>query len=698
MTFDGPLSTFTPFDLRSMQTPIIAPFFADVDTNAQGSDEVTYGTANFGGRDAFCVNWTGVAGGVGYFASHDDKLNSFQLLLVDRSDIGPGDFDIIMNYNKIRWETGDASGGTGGLGGNSARAGYSNGSSASFELPASAENGAFLDFNSQTGLIHNSRDSLQLGRYVYEVRNGEAPTGGTISGSVFRNGVDPGNALQGALVQVCGDNGSCNTSSTNSTGAYSVSGLADGDYEVRAFPPAGSSLSPGEISPITLSDGETLADQNVVLTGPEPPPPDTSIDNDTPPGQIPVVIVGQPLQLQTTGCEGGTATYEVTGEYGGTISGPMAEGPPGTYTANFSLPFTGPATVTITIDCPGAGDETTGFNIYIDPSGYVRDTNGDPIEGATVTLYRSDTSAGPFEVVPDGSAIMSPSNRTNPDTTDEEDPDTAAEEGGHFGWDVIAGYYKVTAEKDGCHAPDDENQPVVETEVLEIPPPVTNLDIRLECPEPPNQPPEANDDQTVTLDEGASADFQLDASDPDGDTLTYTEGTLANGSGTLDCDDSGACTYTPGDENFNGSDSFTYTVDDGNDGTDEGAVSITVNPVNDNPIADNDAYETNEDVELTIDAPGVLDNDSDSDGDSLTAELVQGPATPIPSTSTPTARSSTHPKPTTAARTPSPTRPKMPKARATRPRSTSPSTRSKTRSTVPRWPRTTPTRPTETSR
>ena len=630
LTFDGPLGTYTPFNLNTTNRAIIAPFFADVDTRAQGSDAVTYGTADFGGRDAFCVNWTGVAGGVGYFASHDDKLNSFQLLLVDRSDIGPGDFDIIMNYNKIRWETGDASGGIGGLGGDSARVGYSNGSTASFELPGSAEDGAFLDFNPQTGLINNSRDSLQLGRYVYEVRNGDAPTGGTISGSVFRNSADPGNALQGALVQVCSEIGSCNTSPTNSIGAYSASGLADGNYEVRAFPPAGSSLSPRQIGPITLSNGETLTDQNVVLTGPQPPPPDTSIDNDTPPGGIPVVIVRQPLQLRTTGCEGGTATYEVTGEYGGNANGPMTEGPPGTYTANFSLTFIGPATVAITITgCPDPNDnETTEFNIYIDPSGYVRDTNDDPIEGATVTLYRSDSSAGPFEVVEDGSEIMSPSNRTNPDTTDEEDPATAAEEGGHFGWDVIEGSYKVRAEKVGCHAPGDETQPFVETEVMEIPPPVTNLDIRLDCPEPPT----AADDQTVTLDEGASANFQLDASDPDGDTLTYTEGALANGSGSLNCDDSGACTYTPTDNDFNGSDSFTYTVDDGNGGTDQGAVSITVRSVNDNPVANNDpsedgSYEVDEDEQLTVGAAnGVLGNDTDADNDPLTAVLVDPPA------------------------------------------------------------------------
>jgi hypothetical protein len=105
--------------------PIIAPFFGDVDTRNELSGVVTYGSSVFEGRQVFCANWDGV--GVGYYNQRVDKLNKFQVLLVDRSDIGAGDFDIIFNYNQIQWETGEASGGTNGLGGDSARVGYSNG-------------------------------------------------------------------------------------------------------------------------------------------------------------------------------------------------------------------------------------------------------------------------------------------------------------------------------------------------------------------------------------------------------------------------------------------------------------------------------------------------------------------------------------------------------------------------------------------
>lgn len=173
ITLDSALSTFTPFDLTSTGRQIIAPFFADVDTRNAGSALVTYGAGMVDGRDAFGVNWVGV----GYFPSAADLLNSFQLVLIDRSDTGAGNFDIEFNYDQIQWETGGASGGSGGLGGNSARVGFSNGTGAAgtfFELAGSAVNGAFLDSGPlATALILNMLNSDVAGRYVFQARNGE---------------------------------------------------------------------------------------------------------------------------------------------------------------------------------------------------------------------------------------------------------------------------------------------------------------------------------------------------------------------------------------------------------------------------------------------------------------------------------------------------------------------------------------------
>ena len=62
----------------------------------------SYGETVFKGHNAFCVNWVNV----GYYSGGTDKLNSFQLLLVDKSDKGAGAFDIVFNYDKIQWEVG----------------------------------------------------------------------------------------------------------------------------------------------------------------------------------------------------------------------------------------------------------------------------------------------------------------------------------------------------------------------------------------------------------------------------------------------------------------------------------------------------------------------------------------------------------------------------------------------------------------
>lgn len=171
ITLDSNLGTYTPFDLTSTSQQIIAPFFADVDTRGSGSGIVTYGTDQVDGHPAFGVDYINV----GYYSGHTDKKNSFQVVLIDRSDTGTGNFDIELNYDKVQWETGDASGGSGGLGGSPARAGFSNGTrnpGTFFELPGSAVHLAYLDSNLSSGLIHNSIGSSELGRYVFSARSG----------------------------------------------------------------------------------------------------------------------------------------------------------------------------------------------------------------------------------------------------------------------------------------------------------------------------------------------------------------------------------------------------------------------------------------------------------------------------------------------------------------------------------------------
>ena len=111
--------------------------------------------------------------------------------------------------------------------------------------------------------------------------------------------------------------------------------------------------------------------------------------------------------------------------------------------------------------------------------------------------------------------------------------------------------------------------------------------------------------------------------DIDGDSLTAA---VVSGPshGTLTLNSNGSFTYTPA-ANYNGSDSFTYHANDGTANSNVATVSITVNPVNDVPVAANDSYSTNQNTTLTVAAPGVLSNDTDVDGDTLTAALVSSP-------------------------------------------------------------------------
>jgi len=112
--------------------------------------------------------------------------------------------------------------------------------------------------------------------------------------------------------------------------------------------------------------------------------------------------------------------------------------------------------------------------------------------------------------------------------------------------------------------------------------------------------------------------------DADGDALTAVR-EAGPASGTLVFDANGSFVYTP-TLNFNGVVTFTYHANDGTADSNTATVTITVTPVNDAPVAVDDGYSTPEDTPLTVAVPGVLVNDSDADGDALTAAQEAGPA------------------------------------------------------------------------
>ena len=128
-----------------------------------------------------------------------------------------------------------------------------------------------------------------------------------------------------------------------------------------------------------------------------------------------------------------------------------------------------------------------------------------------------------------------------------------------------------------------------------------------------NDPPVAST-VTAEVDEDGTTSISLtdDYTDIDNDAATL-EAISQPAHGSAQLDGNGAL-YVP-DPDFNGVDTFTYTIDDGNGGHDTGTVEVTVNPINDDPVADDDVATLSEDALATL-IP-VLVGDTDVDGDAL---------------------------------------------------------------------------------
>lgn len=135
ITFNSGLSSFTPQGPQGATQPVIAPFFADVDTRGPRSG-VAY--LNQSIANETIVTWDHV----GYYGAHDDKLNTFQLVLRSSDFATPaGEGQIGFFWGTMDWETGDASGGSGGFGGTPAAVGFGDGQQNGFVLQSSTANG-----------------------------------------------------------------------------------------------------------------------------------------------------------------------------------------------------------------------------------------------------------------------------------------------------------------------------------------------------------------------------------------------------------------------------------------------------------------------------------------------------------------------------------------------------------------------------
>ena len=133
-----------------------------------------------------------------------------------------------------------------------------------------------------------------------------------------------------------------------------------------------------------------------------------------------------------------------------------------------------------------------------------------------------------------------------------------------------------------------------------------------------NSVPEAVDDSFLG-DEDAiiTGNVLTNDTDVDGDALSVTPMSLTTSNGgSVSLLSDGSFTYTSALD-YNGSDSFDYTVLDGDGSSDIGTVTLNITPVNDAPVAQDDGFDGDEDVIIT---GNVLDNDDDPDGDILTVQ------------------------------------------------------------------------------
>ncbi len=313
----------------------------------------------------------------------------------------------------------------------------------------------------------------------------QADVDGTGTGDACENAITgvvtlEGQPLADALVVFCERGFGCRRQTTDAAGRYRFALVRFIEATLSASDDS-DDVAPSQ--PLTFTPSSTQPNvRDLHLRNFIPIPVNAQIvplGHFLPPNGVPSVYFFGPFQLEYRACENAKVSYKLLRGTTVVSSGPMDETDEDSTLFRATVPAPdsdaiGLAQIEITVAGCGGGAGVS-FDLYIDPSGNVLDLKGRPIYGATVRLYRSDLPAGPFDLVPNGSVIMSPNNRVNADRTDAN---------GHFGWDVIPGYYTVQAEKEGCTVPGSATS-FAETRVLEIPPPVTDLDIRLDCPYEP---------------------------------------------------------------------------------------------------------------------------------------------------------------------------------------------------------------------
>jgi VCBS repeat-containing protein len=428
----------------------------------------------------------------------------------------------------------------------------------------------------------------------------DAPTATADSYSVAENGVLTIDADSGVLINdddVDGD--TLSATLVTSTGHGSLTLNSDGSFtytpndgysgsDTFVYTAGDGTLTSGSATvtitisgsntaPAAVADSYTLSEDNALTIAADAGvlANDTDADDDP----LTATLIADPAHGTVSLASDGSFTYTPDEDYSGTDSF--------TYQASDGSLASSTTTVTLTITAVADAPATTadvyriaaGDDLTVDATLGVLYNDNDPDGDAITATLASNVSHGTLALASDGSFTYTPNE-------------------GFQGTDTFT--YTAT---DGA---------LTST--------ATTVTIYVNTlPVPAADDYAVDEDQVLTVDAGQGV---LDNdSDADGDTLSAALATEpSNGTVTLSSD--GSFVYTP-EADFNGTDTFTYTVNDGYETSDEVLVTITVNAASDAPLGVADSYRTPVDTALEVTtSQGVLANDTDADNDALSATLV----------------------------------------------------------------------------